>query len=970
MKIKRLRIDGFGRLRGDLRLDPDRCNLALAANESGKSTLVAALLAGLYGLAPDRRSKNNPIPSRDAHRPWDGGPYGVEVELEIAGDSFSIRRNFANDDVVVRNGRTGKDVTEEFRGVDGSVEVLERLIGLGRDDFARSALVMQDEIESIRDGSDITLRLQKFATSQGGDITAGEAVECLEDALRRYEGSQLASHGKVETELRRVQDRLGEVRRQQEALESDHAACAEDLELLRDLGEQEADLSARLHRLDYLRTRAIILEIDEQITTQNAAAAELLDLRAEEQGLASRAGFPLDFRAEMNELKGKADELADRLEAERAELQAEVEAPLAEVRDGLAPHESALALGPEDGARLETVAVRLRDLRDSLKGSRHRLRKERRRLRNEGLDLEEIETLRSRFGALPTEDRDFLSGYREHFLELEARYRERQENPPDDLPGGPGVRWSLVLPGLLLMGGGGAAWFLLPKAVAVAASALGAILLAVGLWRRRTADTPRQDLLDLESEKDELRRRAEELRERLSFLDVDETLVSLRKLDEIGRRTGTLDDDEEACVRAEDSLHAVQAEAVELLARAGRELTAERVRPQDIEELRDGVREGRRLQERATDLGERAGRGAAEIRSLEERLSGLQARMREILQAAAMEPEDAKRISNADLERFTEAARQARRLLQLQEDLIPVAASKVAAEEWLQKKEVEHRTMVELLDEIQKRDALDPAPEPEHSSNHYVLEFKRADDELRQAQQRRREAFGRVGDMLRRYREEGPRLTEERQRLEAAARKASRFAAAVRMAADLLREISRESYEEWATALNERANRTLVHLNPGYRDLRFDTDLSFTLEEVATGRRLDRDAVDTQLSAGARDQIYLAIRLAVSDYFSAGKVKLPLILDDALATADDNRFDRALTFLAERISPHHQVLLLSCHEARHERFRQQHPDLYDARILRLSLPSAPEPRTTTADPSASSDQQSRPNAATATPSSD
>ena len=197
------------------------------------------------------------------------------------------------------------------------------------------------------------------------------------------------------------------------------------------------------------------------------------------------------------------------------------------------------------------------------------------------------------------------------------------------------------------------------------------------------------------------------------------------------------------------------------------------------------------------------------------------------------------------------------------------------------------------------------------ASLHYVLEFKRTDEDLRQLQTERRQAFGRVSDMLRRYREEMPALVEQQEELQSARRRAEHFARAVSLAATRLSEISRESYEEWASALNERANRTLVHLNPSYRDLRFDTDLSFTLEEVATGRRLGRDEVDAHLSAGARDQIYLSIRLAVSDYFSAGRFRLPLILDDPFTASDDERFDRAMAFLAEKISSRLVVFRLS-----------------------------------------------------------
>ena len=50
MKILSLKADGFGALKGEFRFDPDRLNLVVDENERGKSTLLAAVTAALYGL--------------------------------------------------------------------------------------------------------------------------------------------------------------------------------------------------------------------------------------------------------------------------------------------------------------------------------------------------------------------------------------------------------------------------------------------------------------------------------------------------------------------------------------------------------------------------------------------------------------------------------------------------------------------------------------------------------------------------------------------------------------------------------------------------------------------------------------------------------------------------------------------------------------------------------------------------------
>jgi len=47
-------------------------------------------------------------------------------------------------------------------------------------------------------------------------------------------------------------------------------------------------------------------------------------------------------------------------------------------------------------------------------------------------------------------------------------------------------------------------------------------------------------------------------------------------------------------------------------------------------------------------------------------------------------------------------------------------------------------------------------------------------------------------------------------------------------------------------------------------------------------------AVSAALLRGAR-QLYLAVRLAISEYLSRGRSPLPFLLDDVFATSDDER---------------------------------------------------------------------------------
>src|SRR5260370_20804788 len=83
LKIERLRIAGFGQLRGfDRCLNPG-LNVLYGPNEAGKSTVFAFVRAVLFGF----HKRTDP-----ARYPPDGGRYGGELWLRTPNDSFCVQR--------------------------------------------------------------------------------------------------------------------------------------------------------------------------------------------------------------------------------------------------------------------------------------------------------------------------------------------------------------------------------------------------------------------------------------------------------------------------------------------------------------------------------------------------------------------------------------------------------------------------------------------------------------------------------------------------------------------------------------------------------------------------------------------------------------------------------------------------------------------------------------------------------------
>ena len=152
-------------------------------------------------------------------------------------------------------------------------------------------------------------------------------------------------------------------------------------------------------------------------------------------------------------------------------------------------------------------------------------------------------------------------------------------------------------------------------------------------------------------------------------------------------------------------------------------------------------------------------------------------------------------------------------------------------------------------------------------------------------------------------------------------------AQALELAAQTMEQADLALREKFSPVLAARAAELFGALTGG----RYD---EITLARDLTAKaRLTGDAVGWEtdyLSQGARDQLYLALRLAVCDLVLPEEQACPVILDDALAAFDQQRMERALDLL-KTVAEKRQVLLFSCHERESVYFAQ------DPSVTKISL---------------------------------
>lgn len=129
---------------------------------------------------------------------------------------------------------------------------------------------------------------------------------------------------------------------------------------------------------------------------------------------------------------------------------------------------------------------------------------------------------------------------------------------------------------------------------------------------------------------------------------------------------------------------------------------------------------------------------------------------------------------------------------------------------------------------------------------------------------------------------------------------------AISIAMDTLKQADAQLQQRFSPQLNRAAGALLDRLTGGkYHTLSLDKQL----DASAAGERDVLPHSALYLSKGTVDQIYLAVRLAVCDLCLPDA---PLVLDEALASFDDGRAQRALELLRE-LAQQRQILLFTCH---------------------------------------------------------
>lgn len=923
MRIESIRISGFGCLgEREYEFPADRAVLVLENNESGKSTLAAALLAGLCGF-PNRRRGGEIMKLAEVYRPWDNDNYGLRMVLQAAGKRYVVERDFARDRFVIRDAATHRDVSAEF-----DPDLAYSFLRLYRDDFERIAFISGKQVQQFSSSPNIRARLAAVVDGSNEEPGADGAIALLESVTYPLGGRNI----KPETALSRLSADFERVRREMAALDESLEAAGDDVRLLDEARERHARMLETLSNLDAQYRAARLEEVNSRIMSAKRNIEEVEALRKEMADLQQWAQFPIERSEQLSRAVTRLGERKNSL-AELVERRARLQRQADELKMQLESAAQFEAASDDDLVQLRSCESEIHNAQAALERKHAEVEQEKRALQAEGLDLDALLRASGRLETLSPQDREFARSYQETIAKLNADEqcaRAELAQAASSLALINQRRAQAALSGRLISLAGLTAIALglvlwlsgaLGPETAIAGAVVGAVGAAVGLVRSIAAASSDADAkARLEQEQNLANQRIQDAGK--SLKDVTERMEriaagcgmesvpalvdALCNREKALSRSGVMNSLTGQLAQAQESLTSARDRAVRRLAALGRRCSEDE---DVIEAILSTARVLSDYLSRKTKLQELGIDSAAVEREIAEKQAAVDEESAIVSSVLADAGIDASQPLEQALSQFNEREFAYRRYRQIKDTLLPAAESHLVPQQELERLKQEQSELMAQSVEATSR---------EMSSSEIEARRQSARDELQAVSDEVRTLERSIGTKVDRYRSEYPLLQDELQRLEREYRKAHRFSEAVGKAGAVLRQVSEDSHRRWAAALNERAGRILPHLNPDYEDIRFDDSLAFALRRKSDGRIIEQPEVDARLSTGAKDQIYLAVRLACCGEISRLGEALPVVLDDPLMASDDDRFRRGLEYIITTLAKETQVIILSCHKSRHE----------------------------------------------------
>lgn len=179
MKIKKIKINSFGKLKNKEINFNKKINIIYGENEKGKSTLLKYIISIFYGLSKNKRGKE--ISEYEKYIPWDGGDFSGKIEYELnSGEQYEIYRSFHNREIRVYNDMK-EEITNQYQiDKNSGVKFFEEQTKIDEEMFKNALVSLQGHVTiDSQVQNNLMQKIANLSDSGQDDISFNKVIDNL-----------------------------------------------------------------------------------------------------------------------------------------------------------------------------------------------------------------------------------------------------------------------------------------------------------------------------------------------------------------------------------------------------------------------------------------------------------------------------------------------------------------------------------------------------------------------------------------------------------------------------------------------------------------------------------------------------------------------------------------------------------------------------------------------------------------------
>ena len=259
MKIKNLKINGFGKLQKKEIEFRDGINIVYGENEAGKSTLLKFITGMFYGASKNKNGEN--IPDIEKYKPWNCEDFSGKIKYVLDNnETFEVYREFKKKNPKIFNSNL-EDISKEFNidKTKGNLFFYDQT-GIDEDIFTSSAITKQGKVRLDEKNQNNIIQRISNILGTGEDSTSYEKVLAK---LKKKLNDEIGTNNTKEKPINIVEKRI-------EQIES------EEIEL-RKYQDYQFEIADKINN-----NKMQIIEAKEKLETLKMANIKLDKIKADE----------------------------------------------------------------------------------------------------------------------------------------------------------------------------------------------------------------------------------------------------------------------------------------------------------------------------------------------------------------------------------------------------------------------------------------------------------------------------------------------------------------------------------------------------------------------------------------------------------------------------------------------------------------------------------------------------------------